>query len=95
MTSARQVAEGDVEALKGFFKDYTVRKVSWTEMKIAGMPAARYAADYKDKGKDMVEYRTYILGKSMVYWFVFRIGKDKFKANKAEFNSIVNSFKVK
>jgi len=43
----------------------------------------------------MVEYRTYLLGESMVYWFVFRIEKDKLDSNKDELDSIVNSFKLK
>ena len=89
----RQIAEGDIEVLKGFFKNYTVRGNSWTEKDINGAPAAIYAADYKDK-VDMVEYRAYIKTKSLVYWFVFRIEKEKFEKEKQQFDSIVNSFKV-
>jgi len=91
-TSARKVAGGDIDILKGYFKNYTVRPESWADLTVAGMPAAGYAADYEDKGKAMVEYRTYILGESMVYWFVFRIEKDLFEANKPGFDSIVRSF---
>ena len=47
-----------------------------------------------EQPKKMVEYRTYFVGESMVYWFVFRIEEDKFGENKSEFNSIVNSFKI-
>ncbi len=93
--SARVVAEGDVEVLKGFFKDYAVRENSWQELKIDEIPAAQYIADYVDKEGAMVEYRTYLLDKSKVYWFVFRIEKDKFEAARSEFDSIVNSFKLK
>ncbi len=92
--SARQVAEGDAAALKGFFKGYTIRPESWSELEISGMPAASYAADYQHEGKDMVEYRTYMLGKSTVYWFVFRIEKENFEAKKAAFDAIVTSFKA-
>lgn len=90
--SARAAAQGDIETLKGFFKGYTVRADSWAEQKVAGLPAARYVADYQDEGKPMVEYRTYILGKSMVYWFVFRIEKNEFDDAKAELDRIVDGF---
>jgi len=93
-TSARKVAEGEIKGLEGALKGYTVRADSWAEQKRSGMPTAAYAADYQDKGKDMVEYRTYLLGKSMVYWFVFRIEKDQFEQSKAAFDSIVASFKT-
>jgi hypothetical protein len=93
-TSARKVAGGDIDILKGYFKNYTVRPESWADLTVARMPAASYAADYEDKGKAMVEYRTYILGESMVYWFVFRIEKDTFEANKPGFDSIVRSFAI-
>ncbi|MDM8007462.1 MAG: DUF3108 domain-containing protein [Phycisphaerae bacterium] len=90
--SARVAAEGDIKTLKGLIKGYTVRADSWAEQKVAGLPAARYVADYQDDGKPMVESRVYILGESMVYWFVFRIEKDEFDGTKAELERIVNSF---
>jgi len=92
--SAETVAYMDIEVLKGFFKDYTPRESSWTDLTIDGTEAVSYEADYSDKGGPMVEYRTYILGKSHVYWFVFRVEKDRFKEYKAEFDSIIQSFKL-
>ena len=86
------IAEADIEVLKGFFEGYTVREDSWASSKISGIPAAGYVADYQDKGKQMVEYRTYLLGKKMIYWFVFRIEKDDFAGKKPQFDTIVNSF---
>ncbi len=56
------------------------------------MSATGFEADYEDKDTTMVEYRTYILGKSIVYWFVFRVEKDKFKDYKPQFDLIVTSF---
>ncbi len=94
LTSARKVAEMDIEILKGYFKNYKVRPKTWTNLKVSNLPAVSYAADYQDKGTDMVEYRSYLLGKSMVYWFVFRIEKDEFEANKAEFDSIITTLKA-
>jgi tetratricopeptide (TPR) repeat protein len=94
-TTVQQIVDGDIEVLKGFFKNYTVRKDSMKEIKVSGLPAIRYAADYEDKGQKKVEYRVYIRGKSQVYWFVFRIDKDQFENNQSEFDSIVNSFEAK
>ena len=91
--SARTVADMDIEVLKGFFKDYTPRENSWMDLTIDGAEAVSYEADYSDKGGPMVEYRTYILGKSQVYWFVFRVEKGRFEEYKTEFDSIVKSFK--
>lgn len=95
------IAKADCEKLKGFFENYTPEQASWKEFEINGLEAAQYLATYQEKGsslrkytkpKEMVEYRTYILGESMVYWFVFRIEKDKFEESKGEFDSIVTSF---
>jgi hypothetical protein len=93
--TVQQVADGDIEVLKGYFKNYTVRKDSMKNMTVSGLPAIKYIADYEDKGQSKVEYRTYILGKSMIYWFVFRIEKDQFENNQKDFDSIVKSFKTK
>jgi beta-lactamase regulating signal transducer with metallopeptidase domain len=93
-TTVRQIAIGDVAVLKSHFDKYAVRENSWAEYSICETPAVSYVADYADEGKAMVEYRSYILGKSMVYWFVFRIEKDKFDSNKELFDSIVKSFKL-
>jgi hypothetical protein len=92
--SAGSVAEGDIEALKGFFKGYTVRPASWADVKVGGLPAARYEADYRDKNRDMVEYRTYIVGSRMIYWFVFRVEKDAFAGMKPTIDKIMDAFKV-
>jgi tetratricopeptide (TPR) repeat protein len=94
-TTPRKTAELDSEVLKTFFKGYTIRNNSWKDLTISGLPAVSFVADYQDKGKAMVEYRTYIHGKSLVYWFVFRIEKDRFEANQAEFDTVVQGLKVK
>jgi len=91
LDSPRKAAEVDIEILKGFFEDYHVREDSWEEVHVYKMPGVRYVADYKKNGVNMVEYRTYLTSKAMVFWFVFRIEKDQFDANKTEFDSIVLS----
>ena len=101
--SAMTIAKADCEKLKGFFENYTKDETSWKEYKINGLEAVQYFATYQKKGsglrtytkpQEMVEYRTYIVDESNVYWFVFRIDKDEFDENKPEFDSIVNSFKI-
>ncbi len=86
------IAKQDVTILKGFFTDYTVRENSWQELTIDKVNAVRYVADYVDKGTKMVEYRTYILDDSKVYWFVFRIEKDMFEEYRQTFDDITGSF---
>jgi hypothetical protein len=93
-SSPKQAAQGDIGVLKGFFKNYTVRENSWKDLTIDATPAASYEADYEDNNIAMVEYRTYILGKSTIYWFVFRVEKNKFDEIKAELDSIINSFRT-
>ncbi|MCC7204934.1 MAG: DUF3108 domain-containing protein [Phycisphaeraceae bacterium] len=89
----RKVAEADIGTLKGYFKNYVVREASWKESTIGGLPAASYVADYTDKGKDMVEYRTYLLGKQ-VYWFVFRIEKDDFEGLRPQMDEVIQSLQA-
>jgi len=100
--SAMTIAKADCRKLKGFFENYSTDETSWKEYKINGLEAVQYLATYQKKGsplrkytkpKQMVEYRTYIVDDSNVYWFVFRVEKDRFEEYKAEFDSIVKSFK--
>jgi len=92
--NVRQVAEGDIEILKGYFKNYVVREASWKDLQVGGLPAARFEADYKDNDAAMVEYRTYILSAKGVYWFVFRTDKDEFDAQRPKYDQIVDSFRA-
>ncbi|MCC7409692.1 MAG: DUF3108 domain-containing protein [Phycisphaeraceae bacterium] len=93
MDTPRKVAEADIGTLKGYFKNYVVRDASWKESTIGGRPAASYVADYMDKGRSMVEYRTYLLGKQ-IYWFVFRIEKDEFESMRAGMDEVIQSLQV-
>ena len=101
--SALTIAKADCQILKGVFENYVADQNNFMEFKINSLQAVQYLANYQESGnslkkygkpKDMVEYRTYIVDASNVYWFVFRAEKDKFEKNKAEFDSIVKSFKI-
>ena len=63
-------------------------------VEIGGLPASTFIADFEDKNKEMVEYRVYILGRSHVYWFVFRTEKENFEESKSEFDTIIQSFSL-
>lgn len=99
----RQLAEKDVNILKGVFKDYSARDRSWKSIKIHGSDAVQYIADFQELGtrlakytqpKNIVEYRTYFADGGTIHWFVFRAEKDKFEAIKEELDGIINSFEL-
>ena len=92
--SPRQAAEGDIEALKGFFTEYQVRSDSWKDKKVAGLPAVSFVADYKEKDAGKIEYRTYITGSSKVYWFVFRTEPERLEKLKKKLDDLMAGFKV-
>jgi hypothetical protein len=101
--SAMTIAKADFEKLKGAFENYTADQNGFKELKVNSLEAVQYLANYQESGnrlktyskpKDMVEYRTYIVDQSNVYWFVFRVEKDSFEKNKSEFDSIINSFRT-
>ncbi|OHB48862.1 MAG: hypothetical protein A2Y10_06315 [Planctomycetes bacterium GWF2_41_51] len=101
--SAITIAKADSEKLKNTLQNYTAEQNSWKEFTVNNLQAAQYIASYEDSGnrlqknespKEMTEYRTYIVDAENVYWFVFRTEKDKLELNKAEFDSIINSFRT-
>ena len=92
--SLRGVSESEVSALKQIFKNYTVDTESWKNEKINGLHAISWYADFDTKDKKMIEYRTIILGKSLIYFFLVRTEKEIFENSKNEFLSIIKSFKV-
>ena len=87
--SVRDIAESDIETLKGIFKNYTVREDSIQETTVNEMPAAIYTADYQDQGGNKVEYRAYCTTGNTVYWFVFRMDADKFDAYRSELDQLI------
>lgn len=92
--SSREIAEKDAAAMPGYFENYKVRQASWAESKVDGRTAATYTADYMQDKVGMVEYRTYIVADAVVYWFVFRVEKEKFEAMKPQFDAVVSSLRI-
>jgi hypothetical protein len=68
-----------------------VRPESRTELTVSGASAQRFIADFEADGKPMVEYRTYILAPSGLFWFTFRSERDTFDEKRAEYDAIVSS----
>ena len=93
MTGLDAIVNGDIAKLKSHFKDYTVLETE-RDLLVAGQPAIRYRATYDDKGRPMVEYRTYLLAPRGVYWFVFRTDADRFDSMRETFDLIVKGLEL-
>lgn len=89
-----RVVSGDLQAIKGFLKGYRLRDNSPYNRDTASLPAKSFIGDYVQNGQNMVEYRTYLLGKQGIYWFVFRIETEKFDQYRSQFDALVDSFEA-
>ena len=94
VTSARALAESSARKMKVHFDDYAIRESSWKKLRVGDRPAVSHIADYTEKGKAKVDYRTYVTTGGLAYWFTFRIERDKFAAERKVFDSIIQSLKV-
>jgi tetratricopeptide (TPR) repeat protein len=94
-TSPRGAASRDIEMLKGYFKNYSVREDSRRTIYADGLKAAYvYAADYEDQGKEKVEYRAYYVADSRVFWFVFRMDRDQFNSVREELDAVMDGLLI-
>jgi hypothetical protein len=92
--SVQEIATKDVEVLKGYFKNYSVREDSVVEKEVGGMPVYIYAADYDDNGVAKVEHRVYYAACSRVFWFVFRVPSETYASTAPELMQLVDGFEV-
>jgi len=76
-------------------KGYTVRPDSWVERSINSRSAVSFVADYLDKGKAMVEYRTYVLGEATLSRLRVHCKADRLDEIKPTIDQILSTFKVK
>lgn len=90
--SLRSIMEQEANVVKQVFKNYSVNPESWTASVIGGLDALSFSADYDEKDNKMIEYRTYIIDSSRVYAFIIKSAKETFEDNKAEFDSVIQSF---
>ena len=91
----KEISRRDIEVLKSYLKNYTVRENSVVEKEINGASAYLYAADYEDQGKPKTEYRAYYVVDSRVFWFVFRMDADCFLDAKSQLDELMNGLEVK
>ncbi len=89
-----RVVAGDLQAIKGFLKGYKLRDNSPYYRDSVSLPAQSFIGDYVQNGQNMVEYRTYLLGKKGIYWFVFRVEAEKFEHYRPQFDALVDSFEA-
>ena len=90
-----RIVDGDLHILKGYFKNYTLRKEKTINHEISGFSAKSFVADYLYQNVNMVECRTYILGEKGIYWFVFRLKPEDVDQHFEQMEAIVGSFTIK
>jgi hypothetical protein len=75
---------------------HTVRDASWTDAPVAGLPAARYLADYRDApaDKDMTEYAAYVRSQATFADVSCRAEKAVFEGRKAEMEALMESLRL-
>lgn len=91
----REYAQDRVSRAQLRLKGYTVRPDSWDERMINGRSAVSYVADYEDKGKAMVEYRTYVLGDATLSRLRVHCKADRLEEVKPTIDQILSTFKAK
>ena len=71
-----------------------IRPDSWKEFTIDGRPAVSCIGDYTESGSPRVQYLARVLGKKYSELFVVTTAPDKFGALKAQFDTIVASYRT-
>lgn len=107
ITTARQALEENIKVPGTYFKSYVVRKDSWKERTVGGLPTVSMVADYEGKvitrdamakpggpDKAIVDYRVSILGPKYIYTFGLQAEKDAFEKAKTEFDKVVDMFEA-
>ena len=85
------IVDGDIKALSTALPGFALRPDSRHELAVSGASAQRFIGDFASDGKPMVEYRTYILAPSGLFWFTFRTERALFDDRRAEYDAIVDS----
>ncbi|HTS16375.1 MAG TPA: tetratricopeptide repeat protein [Verrucomicrobiae bacterium] len=72
-----------------------IRPDSWKDLTIDGRPAVSCIGDYTESGTPRVQYLLRVLGKTNSELFVVTTAPDKFDTVKAQFDTIVASYRTK
>ncbi len=74
-------------------RDYALRDGTWNERSLAGWPAISFAGDYRDMGREMVHYWTFIESGEVCASFDLKVPADRFEALRTVFDSIIESYR--
>jgi hypothetical protein len=75
-------------------KNVKVRPDSWKNYTIDGRTGVAYTADYNEGGKPLVQFLVRVLGPKESELFVITSAPEKFDALKAQFDSILTSYRT-
>lgn len=75
-------------------KEAKVRPDSWKTCTVDGRPGVSCITEYTQKGKTHVQFLAYVLGKKNSELFVITSATDKFDALKAQFDTIISSYRT-
>jgi hypothetical protein len=85
------IVDADIKALSSALPGFAIRPETRIELAVSGATAQRFIADFQTDSKPMVEYRTYILAPSGLFWFTFRTERVNFDGKRAEYDGIVDN----
>ena len=92
----REAAEAGLKSRTTARPSHAVRASSWSDAPVAGLPAARYLADYRDNtsDKDMTEYAAYVRSQATVAEVSCRAPRAVFDVRKAEMEALLESLRL-
>jgi tetratricopeptide (TPR) repeat protein len=93
--SVRAWAEAGAAELGRTQKNFKTRPDTWQERKVGGLPAISAVADYTDGKRNMAEYWTCVLGKTVGWKFIASMPRDQFDGYRKQFDAVIDSLKVK
>ncbi len=91
---ARRSARTWMEEYLQTLKNAQIRPDSWKDLTIDGRPAVGSVADYTEGGKSYVYYVACVLASKNSEWFVIASAPDKFDALKAQFDTVLASYRT-
>jgi len=92
---ARQSARAWMEEFLAKNKQGKVRPDSWKESGIDGRPAVSCVMDITGVGQPQVQFLARVLGTKYSELFVITSASDKYDALKAQFDTIIASYRTK
>ena len=93
--TARQSARAWAEELLAKGRKVKVLPDSWKDCSIDGRPGVSYVAEYTESGKVHRQFLVQVLGRKNSELFVITSAPEKFEALKAQFDTILSSYRTK